>query len=193
MGRLVRPVRASICLAYQDMWQFYGLRVLIGLSVAILAVVLALVVTGKATLWTLLAYAIFFVGTYLICLVLRLTGWHRVWESSHREMASPSGQLQLQLDFKGPAGMRLARVPSEFSCEIRSPSGVRYKTRPDSVGGGGVAVWCNYPSDFEGAPAVVPGIYTVTWRERRHRQVPARQPSGASGKWRLMEADRFRV
>ena len=188
----MRPVRTSIHLAFQDMWQFYGLRVLIGLSVAILAVVLALVVTGGATLWTLWAYAIFFGGTYLICLVLRLTGWHRLWEPSHSEQASP-GQLHLQLDFKGPAGMRLARVPYEFTCEIRDPSGARYKTRPDSVDGGGVAVWCFYPSGFDGAPALVPGIYTVQWKERRPRQVPGRQPPEASGRWRLMDADRFTV
>jgi hypothetical protein len=189
----VRPVRTSICLAFQDMWQFYGLRVLIGLSVAILAVVLALVVTDWATLWTLWAYAIFFGGTYLICLVLRFTGWHRLWEPSHREQTPPSGHLWLQLDFKGPAGMRLARVPPEFTCEIRHHSGARYKTRPNSVGGGGVAVWCSYPSDFDGAPALVPGIYTVTWKERRPRQVPGRQPPGAGGRWHLMDADRFTV
>jgi|SRR5215472_360951 len=192
MTRLVRPVRTSIGLAFQDMWQFYGLRVLIGLSVAILAVLLALVVTGNATLWTLWAYAIFFGGTYLICLILRLTGWHRVWEPSNDQL-SPSGDLHLQLDFKGPAGMRLARVPPEYKCEVRTPSGARYKTRPGSLGGSGVAVWCYYPSDFEGTPAVDPGIYIVTWKERRHRQVPRRQPSAASGKWRLMEADRFRI
>jgi hypothetical protein len=191
--RRVRPVRTSFSLAFQDMWQFYGLRVLIGLSVAILAVVLALVVTGGATLWTLCAYAIFFGGTYLICLVLRLTGWHRLWQPSHLEQTSPSGHLQLQLDFKGPAGMRLARVPHEFTCEIRDPTGARSKTRPGSVGGGGVAVWCGYPSDFDGAPALVPGTYTVTWKERRPKQVPGRQPPGASGKWRLMDADRFTV
>lgn len=55
----MRPVRISIRLAFQDIWQFSGLQVLIGLSVAILAVVLAPVVTGNATLWTLWAYAIF--------------------------------------------------------------------------------------------------------------------------------------
>jgi hypothetical protein len=191
--RLVQPVRTSIRLALQDMWQFYGLRVLIGLSVAILAVVLALVVTGQATLWTLCAYAIFFGGTYLICLVLRLTGWHRLWEPSHREHTSPSGSLQLQLDFKGLPAMRQARVPHEFTCEVRDPSGAGYKTRPGTVGGGGSAVWCYYPSDFDGAPAVVPGTYTVTWEERRPRQVPGRQPPGSGGRWHLMDADRFTV
>jgi len=193
MRRFVRPVsvRSSICLAFQDMWQFYGLRVLIGLSVAILAVVLALVVTGQATMWTLCAYAIFFGGTYLICLGLRLTGWHRLWEPSHRE--HPSGQLSLQLDFKGPVAMRLARVPHEFTCQIRDPSGAWYRTRPGKVGGGGTAVWCNYPSDFDGAPALAPGIYTVTWKERRPPQLPGRQPPAAGRRWRLMDADRFAV
>jgi hypothetical protein len=193
MTRLVRPARTSIRLAYQDMWHFYGQRVLIGLSVAILAVVLALIVTGQATLWTLWAYAIFFGGTYLICLGLRLIGWHRLWEPSCGQQTPPFGELLLRLDFKGPAGMRLASVPSEFSCEIRDPSGSWYKTRPGLVGGGGVAVWCNYPSDFDGAPSVVPGIYAVAWRERRPPQVPGRQASGTGGKWRLMDADRFKV
>ena len=173
------------------MWQFYGPRVLIGLSVAILAVVLALIVTGQATLWTLWAYAIFLGGTYLICLGLRLTGWHRLWEPSHREQTSPSRHLQLQLDFKGLPAMRLATVPHEFTCEARDPSGARFKTRPGTVGGGGSAVWCNYPSDFDGASALVPGTYTITWKERRPRQVPGQQPPRSGGRWRLMDADRF--
>jgi hypothetical protein len=186
------PPVTSIRLAFQDMWQFYGMRVLIGLSVAILAVLLALIVTAQATPWTLWAYAIFFVVTYLICLVSRLAGWHRLWEPSHREQWLPVGQLQLQLDFKGLAGMRLARVAHEFTCEACDPSGAWYKTRPGSVGGGGVAVFCNYPGDFDGAPALVPGFYTVVWKERRPRQVPGRtDPVG--GRWHLMDADRFTV
>ena len=55
MKRLMRPVRTSIWLAFQDTGQFYGLRVMIELSVAILAVVLALIVTGQATPWTIIA------------------------------------------------------------------------------------------------------------------------------------------
>jgi hypothetical protein len=191
--RLMRPTRTSICIAFQDAGQFYGLRVMIGLSIAILAIVLALIVTGQATPWTVIAYAIFLGGTYLICLVLRLTGWHRIWEPSRREQTSPSGRhLHLSLNFKGLPAMRLATIPHEFTCEVRDPSGARYKTRPGSVGGGGVAVWCSYPDDFDAAPAPVPGIYTVTWKERRPRQVPGGQPPSA-GRWRLMDADRFAI
>jgi hypothetical protein len=72
-------VRTPIRLAFQDMWQFYGPRVLTGLTVAILAVVLALFASGQATLWTLWAYAIFFGLTYFICLVRRVAGMHGVW------------------------------------------------------------------------------------------------------------------
>jgi hypothetical protein len=190
VGSLVRPVRTSICLAFQDMWQFYGQRVLTGLSVAILAIVLALVATGAATLWTLWAYAIFIGCTYFICLGLRLVGWHRLWRPSYRHQ--PPGELQLWLYFKGLVGMRLG-LSLEFTCEVRDPSGTRYMTRPGRVQGGGSAVWCTYPNDFDGAPALIQGIYTIVWKERRPRQTTGQQPPGSGGRWRLMEADRTKI
>ena len=193
MKRLIPPVRTSIRLAFQDTGQFYGLRVMIGLSVAILAVVLALIVTGQATPWTIIAYLIFLCGTYLICLVLRLTGWHRLWEPSCRVQTEPSGRsLHLSLNFKGLPAIRLATVRPEFVCEVRDPRGARYKTRPGRVGGGGNVVWCSYPDDFDAAPSPMPGVYTVIWKERRPSQVPGQQPPRV-GRWRLMDADRFRV
>ena len=105
----MRPVKTSVRLAFQDMWHFYGQRVLIGLSVAILAVVLALVATGQATLWTLWAYAIFLGGTYLICLSLRLTG-----------VAPAMGTIAPGADFalratSSPVGLQGA--PSNASCQ----------------------------------------------------------------------------
>ena len=140
-------------------------------SVAILAVVLALIVTGQATPWTMIAYAIFLGGTYLICLVLRLTGWHRLWEPSfYFYTEPPGGLLYLSLNFKWLPAMRLATVRPEFVCEVRGPSGALYKTRPGTVYGGGSLVTCSYPRDFDAAPSPRPGVYTVVWKERRPRR-----------------------
>jgi hypothetical protein len=167
----MRPVRTSIRLALQDMWQFYGLRVLIGLSVAILAVVLALIATGQATPWTLWAYAIFFGGTYLICLVLRLTGWHRLWEPSHREQTSPSGHLYLQLDFKGP-----------WQCVLpgfHMSSLVRSATRPEPGTRHAPTLWAEVASR-SGATTQVTSMEHLPWYQE---STPLRGKSDALGRF----------
>jgi hypothetical protein len=180
---LVLHTWMSLRLGARDVWQAIGSRVVIGLTVAVLALVLALAAIHQATaLWTIIAYAILLGATYGYFVVRRLSGWNRFWRRETQVESHPGGQrLNLSLHFKGPVANRLG-PPTEFRCEVKDPAGVVHAA--NHVGGGGAVVFCAYPENFGQAAALSRGIHTVTWLERK---LPG------PGKWRPSDVSRVKV
>jgi hypothetical protein len=58
---------------------------------------------------------------------------------------------------------------------------VRSGSHPRNLQG---VMFCNYPTEFSGAPGLTPGTYAVIWRERNPRE---------SGKWRVLDVSRVKV
>jgi hypothetical protein len=173
----------SLRLGARDAWQAIASRVIIGFTVAALALVLALAAVHQATaLWTIVAYVILLVATYGYFAIRRLSGSNRLWRRETRIQTHPGGRrLSLSLHFKGPVAQRLGPT-SEFCCEVRDPAGVVHMA--NYVGGGGSVVFCDYPENFGLVSALTSGTYTVTWLERN---LPG--PS----KWRPTDVSRFKV
>lgn len=81
----------------------------------------------------------------------------------------------------GPVAL-LLNVPLEITCCVRDPAGNEFEA--NDVRGFRGQIYCTYPAQFSRAPALTPGIYTVTWRERKPPE---------SGKWRVVDVSRVEV
>jgi hypothetical protein len=175
--------RALLLLAGQDTWQLEGARVMTGLQVNAIALVIAVVATGRLTaLWTIAAYPVLVAGTYTSYLIRRLRGWNSLWKRDTSIASLPAGgrRLTLSLDTKERHGLRPG-VEMEYICEVRDPGGQEYKA---DASGGPVRVSCYYPDSFGEVPALMPGTYEVTWRERKR---------GKPGRWRVMDTYRVEI
>jgi hypothetical protein len=93
-------------------------------------------------------------------------------------------------DGNRPADQRLAGTCTpgdaadrryEIDCWVADPGGTESKGR---MGTHKFRAYASYPGAFDGAAKVVPGTYTVIWREQK--------PPGA-GKWRVIDAARVTV
>ena len=71
----------------------------------------------------------------------------------------------------------------EVTCHVRSPAGSEFEA--DLIRGFIKGqMFCMYPIEFNGAPALAPSTYTVTWRERKPPE---------SGKWHVIDVSRVEV
>ncbi len=175
--------RALLLLAGQDTWQLEGARVIPGLQVNAIAVVIAVVATGRlAALWTIAAYPVLVAGTYTSYLIRRLRGWNSLWKRDTSIASLPAGgrRLTLALDTKERHGLRPG-LEMEYICEVRDPGGQEYKA---NASGSPVRVSCYYPDSFGEVPALMPGTYEVTWRERKRAE---------PGRWRVMDTYRVEI
>ena len=174
--------RTAIRLGLQDTWQVQGTRVMTGLQVNAIALIVASVATHRpAALWTIFAYPILLVLTYGFYVVRRLRGWNRLWKREPPLISHTAGQLNVALMTTEPQ-LLLLGVGYDVSCRIRDPQGREFEGDPTGFHRG--RLYCSYPGQFRGAPALTPGIYTVIWRERKPPE---------SGKWRVIDASRVKV
>jgi hypothetical protein len=175
--------RTLLLLAGQDTWQLEGARVMTGLQVNAIALVIAVVATGRlVALWTIAAYPVLVAGTYTSYLIRRIRGWNSLWKRDTSIASLPAGgrRLTLSLDTKERHGLRPG-LEMEYTCEVRDPGGQEYKA---DASGGPVRVSCYYPDSFGDVPALMPGTYEVTWRERKR---------AGPGKWRVMDTYRVEI
>jgi hypothetical protein len=152
-------------MALNDVWETTKARLLVGCVFAGYAVLLAVIFTGKPVpLWTVYAYTSGLVLLGIGRIPVRLLGYNGLWERVVVPQAEPAGGwlLGLQLNFKKAPALRLGY--HQIVCEVRDPDGKTYES--GHIDGGGTMVHCLYPAYFSGAPAVIPGTYAVTWRER---------------------------
>ena len=136
--------------------------------------------------WTLAAYPVLVILTYIYYLVRRLRGWSRLSEATARPQPIPDANRQdlyLNLTTKGPKAL-MYHVLFDVECRVRDPLGQEHVTAEHGLQLFRGTFHAGYPHGFDQAPAVVPGTYTVTWVERR--------PPG-SGKWRVMHRARLDV
>lgn len=177
-------VRTSVRLGWQDTFQVQRPRVTTGLLVNTIAFALTWVGTHRpGALWTLAAYPAYVIGTFGVYVTRRLSGWNRLWQRESRIAHPPDGPSQLNLSIMttGPVAL-LLNVPLEITCCVRDPAGNEFEA--NDVRGFRGQIYCTYPAQFSRAPALTPGIYTVTWRERKPPE---------SGKWRVVDVSRVEV
>jgi hypothetical protein len=153
-------------LGIRDARDFFKNKAAVGISVALLAIAVAFIATGTASYLPLIAWLILIAASLLFTVARAFTGSNRDWLPTPEPIKSaPDGRyLYLWLDFKGPVGLRLSAVPTEFTCEVRH-HGSLYRAK--NVHGGGQAVWCSFPPDFAAAPPLGSGSYVVTFYEQR--------------------------
>ena len=88
-------------------------------------------------------------------------------------------QINLALQTMRPADL-LSGKSIELECLVRDPS--RQETKASNITGFYRArVYASYPSQFAGAPQMVPGTYLLLWREQNPPE---------TGKWRIIDLDR---
>lgn len=177
------PVRASVRMALRDAWETTKARLLVGCIFAGYAVLLPVIFTGNpAPLWTIYAYTSAVVALYVGRITLRMFGFNGLWERVAMAQADPAGGwlLDLQLNFRKPPALRVGY--HQIVCEVRDPDGTTYES--EHIDGAGTMVHCRYPAYFTGAPAVMPGTYTVTWQER----TPPK-----TGDQRVMDSGRLKI
>ena len=175
---------ASIRLAAADTREVQGGRVMTGLLVNAIAVVIAVIVTGRlvAALWTTIAYLVLVAATYLTYLRRRLRGRNRLWLPEALPVSLPDRQvLTLALTSKEPPALLLGRW-FEVACVVRDPLSAEYETRDVGLHRGRFS--CQYPEMFGQVPALRQGHYEITWREEK--------PVG-SGRWHLMDRSRVEI
>jgi len=170
-------------MALRDAWETTKARLLAGCIFAGYAVLLAVILTGKpAPPWTVYAYTSAVVALYVGRIALRMSGFNGLWERVAMAQADPAGGwlLDLQLNFKKPPALRLGY--HQIVCEVRDSDDRTYES--GHIDGGGTIIHCLYPAYFTGAPAVMPGTYAVTWRERTPPE---------TGKQRVMDSGRLKI
>jgi hypothetical protein len=175
---VVKLLQARI--GIRDAWNFFRNRALLGSVVALLAVLVALVISGATTYWSLIAWFVVIGAATGFFLGRAMFGGNGLWRRDFA--ATPENQVHLSLHYKGKVADRLFTSGPELSCTVEDPRGIRHAA--NHVFGGGSQVYCTYPGFFPGASAVMPGTYSVSWRERKLTQ-------SGPGKWHLMDVGQF--
>jgi hypothetical protein len=174
-------IRTSLRLAGQDTIWAVGARVHTGVSIAVIAVIIGAVATHHLiALWTIFAYPIYLVLAWSGYTIARLRGWNRLWKREIKVTPTETGpQINVWLAHAHPETLLTGGY--EIDCWVAHPGGTESKGR---MGTHKFRAYASYPGAFDGAAKVVPGTYTVIWREQK--------PPGA-GKWRVIDAARVTV
>jgi hypothetical protein len=140
-----------------------------------MAVVVAVVGYALNFSWHRLGAALVFVG---LCALVIYVGCCVVAVFMNRnyvaDITRPDSRIHFDLNPRR-GGRWAASVMGR--CWVRDPNGVTTPSEPKAVG---QTFWVAYPSDFPGAPPIVPGRYKATWEVERR-----------PGKWRVLLTKRY--
>ncbi len=171
-------------LVWRSTWQDHNLPLIAGLLFAGFAAILAYLATGRPdALMGIFAYPIGLVLIYGFYLVGWLFGWSRPWRREWQRQPAPDGP-GLYVSLRPNEALKMAghQEKPEYGLVIRDPKGRRFRAGHVHQDAG--QMYCVYPDLFDGAPAVTPGRYWISWQERT--------PAG-SGKWRVFDAYRIKI
>jgi len=163
-------VRPSLWRALSDTVTYHWLRTVMAVATAVVAALIAFIVTGSHASWfAVFAAPAVLVPTYLIMFFLNLGGWNRRWKTS--ALVHPDG-LHLSLQLEPKDGIVRFSGP-EVDCSVRSPTGETFRHVSPGAHSIKGKYFAQYPEQFAQAPPLTPGRYRVTWVEET-----------SPGKWR---------